>query len=99
VTKAKKWLIQKTILEGLIDQTVDHFFVEAGSVVELQPAADLWMRGARTGRVLRVVDGFVHVRPIVEGREIRKTFRVPLEHIQFPKVSRTEISATLKPLG
>lgn len=60
--------------------------LETGKTYALAPHADLWMRGAKHARIKRFLRNghgdldMASIAPIVNGTEIRGTFRVPLHH-------------------
>jgi hypothetical protein len=61
--------------------------IEAGNTYDLAPHADLWMRGARTVRVKYIQAEresrdwtIVGVAPIINGREVRGKFLIPVDH-------------------
>lgn len=51
-----------------------------GTRVELSPAYDLWMRGARFGVVTKVKDGIASVR--MDHPQVKKQQRVPVEDLK-----------------
>lgn len=51
--------------------------IETGSRVELSPACDLWMQGARFGTVRKIEGGIAHVR--MDHRQVRELQRIPVD--------------------
>lgn len=64
--------------------------LRAGQTYELAPHADLWMRGAKSARIKRVYRGegqnivSASVAPIINGQEVRGTFRISVDHFATP---------------
>ena len=87
-------LIQQTYAEALLTNTLPYFYVSKGDTVSLHPGADLWMRGAKSARVVGI-DGTPHgfvlrVRPIVGGVELRRTHRISTDALAFPVDDRVK---------
>lgn len=53
--------------------------IEAGSRVELSPGYDLWMRGARFGRVRSIAEGVATVK--MDHKGVKRLARIPVEDL------------------
>ncbi len=50
-----------------------------GTRVELHPAYDLWMRGAKYGTVVKIKDEIAHVR--MDHPQVRKLAKIPIRDL------------------
>lgn len=50
--------------------------IAVGQVIKLQPWTDLWMRGAKEGRITSLSRGAIYIAPIVGCQELNKRFRI-----------------------
>jgi hypothetical protein len=51
-----------------------------GQRVEISPACDLWMRGARCGEIRRIKDGILFIK--MDNPRVRRQARVTPQYIQ-----------------